>query len=367
MGRARTTAVAALCALCVAGCRRVSEEIEVGFQGEARRNSMLAAQRLLEHYGADVEVTRGLEVPDDTGAVLVAEGDAFRVGGPRLDALLAFVEAGGRAVVCLGGFEEAPFDLLGALGEEFEGMDDDFPSSALLDELSLDLRASYGYTSGAAGAPLGHDIDPIVSAGLFYDADLDDETPVRVVRRGLGTIAVTNSGDYFVNSRIGDEDHAGLFMTLVGWPAAPGRAVVSFTEPVGLTTLIDERAPWTVPAGLLLLALWVWRVSRRFGPTLALAPDPPGDLRAHLARVGELLWRADRGALALRSARALALRRLTARRPDLAHAEPAAIADAVAGELDASAPEVERALFGSRRLDLRALQRSLHILQRIAT
>jgi len=367
MARVRTTTVVALCALGLAGCRKVSEDIEVGFQGEARRNSMLAAQRLLEHYGAEVEVTRGLDVPEDAATVLVAEGDAFRVRGPRLDALLEFVESGGRAVVCLGGFDEAPIDLLGALGDEFAGMNEDFPDSALLDELDLDLRASYGYTDGAASAPLGHDIDPVVSAGLFYDSDVDDDTPVQVVRRGRGVVAVANTGQYFVNSRLADEDHAGLFMTLTGWPGTPERVAVSFTEPIGLTTLIGDRAPWTVPAGLLLLGLWVWRVSRRFGPTLALAPDPPGDLRAHLARVGELLWRADHGALALRSARSLALRRLTARRPDLAHSEPAAITGAVAEEIDASAHEVERALFGSRRLDLRALQRALHILQRIAT
>lgn len=359
-GGALRTTVALLCALSVAGCKRVSEDVEVGFQGEARRNSMLATQRLLEHFGAEVEVVRGLRVPEDPATVLVAEGDAFRVRGPRLRALLEFVESGGRALVCLGGFDEAPFDLLGALGEEFEGTNESFAENALLEELDLDLGASYGATDGEAGAPLGHDIDPIISAGLF-----DDVSPVAVVERGRGAIAVTNSGQYFVNSHLADEDHAGLFMALVGWPDAPRSVVVSFTEPVGLTTLIRDRAPWTLPTGLLLLVLWLWQISRRFGPTLALAEAPTGDLRAHLARVGELLWRADRGALALRSARTLALRRLSARRPDLAHAAPAAITEAVAAELEAPPAEVERALFGSRRFDARALRRAQHILQRI--
>jgi hypothetical protein len=85
-----------------------------------------------------------------------------------------------------------------------------------------------------------------------------------------------------------------------------------------------RRHGWMVAvAGALLLGLWLWSASRRFGP---LASDPPAERRElmeHVRAAGRLEWKNGAARALLQAAREAVLARVRDRHPGLESLDPA--------------------------------------------
>ena len=339
---------------------RVTVREHVGYQGEARANPLLAAQRLLVRLGAPAErvdsVMRFARLPPD--ATLVLGPGRAALSREHVDAILGWVERGGR-LVAVAEWHRQQDRLLDALdiGRQPVGAG----AGARVTEVTL---------SGAEG------VMRVEFAGRQKLVDrkrratfvLDGPAGLQLVElaRGRGRVTILADHRFATNGEIGRHDHAEFVWELVR-PADPGGRVLLAPrlESPSLARLLREEAPLALAAAAALLLAWLARITRRFGP---VAPDPEPARRRlldHLRAAGRYAW--DRGGAERLAAQAREsfLRRIARQHPDVA-ALPAADRARVLAErtgyavrsvsdaLDGSLPEPRR--FTQAMATLQALE-----------
>ncbi len=274
----------AMLLLVSSGCFGSSEfeEYEVGFQGLAARNPYLGAQLLAQELGYGAEGTTVLtNLPPTDWAMLMRDG-VMTGGEPQARDLLAWAADGG--------------DLWVDLGDTSVWDDDANPDEGpshwalyeLLDVLELDVVDNEGDEGrGVSFAPeldlpwpeesvvLG---DPERRSSVYWGSP----TFASMLRLpwGRGNVSFFCSLHGFDNHNLKDGDWAEFFEQLLGG--------AEFDEPVkglmvvyggerSFMALLWRHAWFFLVAMGGLLALWLWRVSRRFGPILEdPAWDPEG-------------------------------------------------------------------------------------------
>jgi len=231
----------------------------VDFQGKARHERWLVAQRLLQRMGAKAQTVRSLPelggLPRDA-TLLLPRGRQSLTPQSR-ESLLNWVRQGGRLVV-----EAEPPYL----------------PDPLLDQLGVRRKM----------------------------------VAVTEDRKGSGEL------DAVSNASIGLHDHAEFLWRMVqGDHGTPD--VFFFSDPRKLSLLEWLRTnAWSAVAGSALLVLvWLWHTAPRFGP---LAPDPERARRRlldHLRASGRFLWAHGGAQLLVDAARESCLRRVARVHPDL--------------------------------------------------
>jgi hypothetical protein len=236
----------------------------------------------------------------------------------------------------------------------------------------------------ARGEPLRVQFDPRFSwvdseqRAHFSIADAAGTHLVQV-RVGQGLItALTDSGflsneglwdegDVFHYGGIANFDHAELTYRLVTTGGRTGPVYVVWKEDwPGLGALLLEHGWQTVASGSLLLAVWVWLRSRRFGPVLADRPADRRQLMEHVDAVGRFDWKNDAGRSLVASVRDALLERVKARYPNWAALRRYELAQRLA-ELAKLPPEqVEQAL-GPELLPSRGARDRESFVRNIAT
>ncbi|MCP5020933.1 MAG: DUF4350 domain-containing protein [bacterium] len=259
------------------------KEIEVGFQGLARSNPYLGAQRLAEELGYEASGTTVLsQRPPTDWAMLIRDG-VMKGGEPQAAELLQWAGDGGDLWVDLG--DTSVWD---------DGHDDslDGPSQwavyYLLEELQLDVVDNDG--DAGCGVSIASNLelpwpeqsvvlgDPGRRASVYWGKPTF--AAMLKLPWGRGHVSFFSSLHGFDNHNLPDDDWAEFFEELM--------AGAEFSEPVrglmvvygdgqGFFTLLWEHAWFFLIAMGVLLAAWLWRVSRRFGPILEdPAWDPEG-------------------------------------------------------------------------------------------
>jgi len=286
-----------------------------GYTGEARRNPLLALERMATHLGADARELRSIAelgaLPPDGVVVLHARRD--NVTEPVRRRLLEWVSRGGRLVV-----EAEPF-----------GLDD-----PLLTALGI-VRGKP--TAAAPGPPsrpayLWAGDDKPLATTLFPYPPLSHAQPVMAlawngqnavvaVAHGKGRVTAVSSLAFARNAAIGGAQNATLAWRLIEAGDAP-IAILNRPERLSLWKWLVRNA-WPALAGTaLLVALWLARIVPRFGPVAPDAPPARRRLVDHLLAVGRFHWSTRRAAHLLEAAREGALRRLYRARPDFANGTP---------------------------------------------
>ncbi len=135
-------------------------------------------------------------------------------------------------------------------------------------------------------------------------------------RLGRGMLTALTDDLWLRNDRLGDADHAEMALRLAALDDRPGPAwiVVSETWP-GLLAQARRYAAAPLLALLVLIAAWVWRASRRFGPILPPAAPERRRFLEHLDAAGRFHWRQGRGDVLLRASREAVERRMRHRHP----------------------------------------------------
>ena len=303
---------------CYFNVEAVTERVYAGFSGEAARNPLLALQRLTERMGAKTEVVRraaDLDAPDP-GATLVLSANRHAMNPARVRRVLRWVEDGGRLIV------EA---------EALETRD------ALLDALGIS-RLKAAVSNAEVDIALPHARPMKVTMLPMRLADLRNRpgtniphgTGTALLRfdHGRGSVTVLPSFWFMSNSEIGDNEHAAFAWTLIQ-PRADAAASVTrvliaphFERPSLFAWLAGEALP-AFGAAAVLLALWLARKVRRFGPIVPREASAGRRLLDHLRASGRFEWSAHAAPRLLAAAREGCLANIAKARPALAGFQPA--------------------------------------------
>jgi hypothetical protein len=317
--------VIALIALVATNLEWVDESVEPEFHGEARRNPLLACERLLTRLGLPAESRPRLGKLPDSDHVLVLRTTGRFLPRPLEERLLEWAAEGGHLIVLFpsepevreqieGALEEGRFEL--AVARELGVRCKDDPS--LRQEVEIDfgegpLRMRWG-GSLAFEDPLGR-----------AEVVLGDSMEARLLSivHELGRVTLVADDRWADNEGLGDaeHDHARAVWQMVGLEGGRTGAVLVYGEEATGLILLIAREGWMVVASLAaLVAAYLWRIGARFGPLLPELPRDRRDFSEHVVASGEFLWRTGARTALLAAPRDEIRRRLGWARPHLASA-----------------------------------------------
>lgn len=339
------------------------EKTYVGFQGEARYNSLLAAQRFLQTKTHSVKSMTGLvDLPPPSGT-LVMPTQRYEQGPKQAHALLDWVRAGGNLIV--------------VPTQASEG-------SATQDWLlhGLGVRSvAHRPVGSEAYAPANVDI-PAVSDFMQVDfkpcttLEYRGHAPQVLVRGergahvlryslGAGVLTVLSDANFMHNAEIGRYDNAAFLWYLTHYQRQGDIWLIYSGDMPPLWKWLGTHA-WTVliSAGVLLVVC-LWSCGRRFGPIRLAPPLARRRLLDHIEASGQFLWQKGQRAKLLNGVREALSRRLEFRHPALAALPPDKRAAHLAELVQAPSAATQKALFDPFAPDEYEFTDAVNLLEKI--
>lgn len=323
----------------------VSEAVNTGFKGEARFNSLLAAERFLtseKHPARSMVSLVGL--PPVSGT-LVMPGQRFEVGPELAGKLLAWVRAGGHLLVTAQEASSGPDEhsrdwLLRSMGVsqavvagEEAGpsipMDMDIPEADNFMQVTVPPRVVLQHTG----------IAPSRSIRGAYGAHVVQYT------LGRGELTVLSDARFMTNASIGCFDNAAFLWLLTRNQAHGPVWLVYGGDMPPLWKWLGQHAWMVMVSAAVLFAAWVAQHRRRYGPLLTSPPAARRRLLDHIEASGRFLWRNGQHAALLAGARDALRRTLVHRHPVLAGLNQASLSRHLADLSGLPADSIEQALF----------------------
>lgn len=337
---------------------RVPTREWVGYQGEARRNAFLAAERLLARMGVSVRHVKTpgelRELPPNGTLILPDRRDSIAPDERRR--LLAWVEAGGHLIV-EDEDHRRPDPILDALAVKRK------PVQNPGNEASLEIRLPH------APAPMKvrmHALQTLEAPQARVSVQGKAATHLVHFARGRGQVTALNDLAFMRNALIGTNDHAEFLWQLVRFQPETA-AVFVFDNPQKLSLagwLADHAWP-ALAAAAGMLALWLWHIAPRFGP---LAPDPEPVRRRlldHLRASGRFQWSTGGAATLAESAREAALRRVARAQADFAGLSGSEREARLNQSFGLTAEEARRVLRPAQNLAIHEFVTGMRVFQRI--
>ena len=334
----------------LAGCGETERKRRtVGYKGEARSNSFLAAQRLLEQRGYDVEQRSGAGGLDyGTSTLFLAPSSLNTVG--RAKRLMNWVDHGGHLVLMVSGGEKTGNDfrmeqrewsmfdresngfdyLLKGLGVEIEQWSTE-PENHLLDGMDRD---DWEVMPEGDRVLLGSEISKLTlrereltihhwaDRGLVFDAKYysdvgSNDEPAENKHRflsvsyGTGRVTVLSDARPLRNRYLGQADHAQLLVDLMDLSRG-GQVVFTNGTGEGFFSLVWRNFWMAVVAAAVAVVFWLWKNMPRFGPVQDLPESTQREFSGQVRGIGRFLWKNKRddallGALRQNISRRIAL------------------------------------------------------------
>jgi len=332
----------------------ITETVEIGYQGEARQNPLLAAERFLERMGTSVE-SRILYKNDilswDFFEWTLNREDTLILRRNRPDftesqksLLFKWLKTGGHLII------EAEKD--DALLKKFRitlsktDLDNNEPDEATpisFDWQGYPLQVSFNqnYDLKPFYEPITKISDKFGTYALFYYFS-------------QGYVTILSDLTFIENHQIGEYDNAQFFWHLLNSERAATRVFIFYNPTIDGSESKHEipslwQLLWTnlgavIISTLLLLLFWLWAISRRFG---SLLPEPPRARRRlleHLEASGQFLWKQDQAVMLLTTAQQVLLKRLESVHPDWTRLSRRQLSQQLAQISGMSANEIEMAL-----------------------
>ncbi|MEJ2452594.1 MAG: DUF4350 domain-containing protein [Candidatus Thiodiazotropha sp.] len=327
---------------------------------QARRNPLLAAERLLNRLGQQAESRSGrqylIQPPEESGVLLVRD-----LGAPlpadRVDALLAWVEAGGQLIATPGRLQsdELRRPLLEAFGVELvnlwdiEGLD---WLKDVADEGDAEQKPTQAIVlPNGNETPLEIEFDSDRRFEVDYDGDYwqapsEGDPHLLIFPYGRGYVTFLSDSGFFDNGRIGDYDHAPLLAELAD---GPERVWLLYSSQMpSLLELIWRWAPYLVVSLLLFVGLSIWHMGRRSGPRIVSGQQQRRDLLEHLQAAAQFNWRTDPSASLLQQARKQVEKRWMISHPQLHHLDRDARCEWLAERTGMTPEAIELALYNAQ-------------------
>lgn len=321
---------------------RVEEEVEVGYQGAARANPFLAAERLFTRLGAPARtLAAGPTVLPPAGHALLLLSPARSLSAERFEAIRTWVSQGGRLLVMP---DEAP-SLDPVLRHWLVEVSEE-PDAGEPEILQVPLRDG----TGKAKVEVSR-IRRLEVERTDAQVSIGSEAGLAFVRykEGEGSVTFLADASFLTNEHIGQNDHAALAWALVraGGEAPQGVWIAIRDRVPTLSQLLARNAWMALASGFVLIAAWLWYAGARFGPLL---PAPPLDRRSlleHVEASGDFLWRTGRGDDLLQGARQALLHRIDVREPGWGRLPAPELVQRLAAGAKLPAVRIDRALYGA--------------------
>jgi hypothetical protein len=332
---------------------------------EARRNPLLAAEKLLSRLGHEVESKSGrkylVDPPQEIGVLLVRD-----LGAPlpqkRVDNLLSWVEAGGHLIATPGKLQDNELErpLLLSFGVDFvyqsELQELDWVKELVeeakkaSDQVADEAQTTSMLLPGDEEAPVSIEIDSdswfnVDYPYTYWQAPAEERPHLLIFPFGEGYVTFLSDNGFFDNLRLGDYDHAVLLAELT---AGYDRVWLLYSAQMpGLIQLIWRWAPYLVVSLALLIILLIWQMTRRSGPLILSGQRQRRDLLEHLQASAQFNWRIDPKAGLLQQVRRQVEKRWLTSHPPLQRLDRAGRCQWLAEHTGMTAEAIDLALYRS--------------------
>ena len=247
------------------GMKKETRKVEVGFRGEARVNSLLAAGEYLQKRGMIVKKQSNFKAGEELwgNSLVICTFNSIPREKEALMALENFVSSGGTLIY---GFSENSRDstMVSEAQKEFLGirsMDKlEFPVPA---ELSLNLENSETNVPIVFSCQTRYKIK--MAHSTLNDVVEDGNTLYSDYSYGGGRIIFVNDLGLFENRRIDQDDNILLFDTLAYYEFSNAVIVYSRDMP-SIYAWLWNNAFAAILCSFLLLLVWLMNRTKRFGP-----------------------------------------------------------------------------------------------------
>lgn len=413
----RSVFLAATLLLCGCDGRWEDYEKTTGYQGKARVNPFLAAERVLDGLGHNAHGVKSLaKLPPHDSVILISGENGLPEGRARQ--LLRWTYSGGHLIYCLGGTrayndfetqfgtfiaamlkEEKKDPILQQLGisaekrfptEEIkEAFDDVFnlppadpakPASPKRrqmddeDESKLESLQDLRWNGANYQLSLGGHQQLVIKRKLRngeFSAGPKDGALALHLQHGMGSVTLLTHARPFRNHWIGEHDHARWLAALVGLNGSKEVLFVSGAAGSFLS-LLWQHGWMALIALAVCLIFWLWQQLPRFGPLAEVELDTTRHFASHVGALGEFFWRMRRGALLVTAARAAVWERVREKHRSLddgSHQMNDVLAAEIARRTGLPAPRITAAFdiappdtahnFVALMRDLQAMRRAL--------
>lgn len=300
----------------------VKKEQQVGFQGIAKTNDLLAAEFFLRQMGVDARQVNGLyalrNLPSSQHTLLITT-ERETLNKELTEALLQWIRSGGHLIV----------KVRHHSSKKSKSKKDKqvVESDALLDNLSV-FAARSNASKKNKDIPvtinLGNQLDSNIEVNFPYfrilsryrhnqkNDNADIPQPIWTIqdelgdyllqfRLGQGLLTVLTSTQIFTNEEIAKFNHARFLHYLVQLPEHDaGVWMIRTDEMPALWQWLWNNIEYTMFCLSFLLLLWLWQTPFRFGPRLNDVQTERRSLLEHIQAIGYYRWHEKQSGVLLR-------------------------------------------------------------------
>lgn len=349
---------------------KISENVEIGYQGEARDNPLLAAERLLERMGTPTKTIQSLSDIDlNMQDTLILYNTP--ISEEESNQLHYWIEAGGHLIIAnkTGDDYLSTIPLFTQLGiTQYQNY---------LDEAEIAQSPPLEFFWARYRLQVAFNPDYYLKSGYYDPAKkIADEhgTHLLFYYYSTGMLTILSDLAFFENYKIDKYDHAQFLWHLVHFKRQAERVWLLHTQADMNGTKKNVPSLWAllwinmwtiIISATTLLLFWLWLISRRFGTLLPAPPRARRRLLEHIEASGHFFWRQNQAQILLHAARQAVLKRLDSEHPYWARLSQAQLSQHLAQISELPADEIEKALHGNKHNTEIAFTRAIQILTQI--
>jgi hypothetical protein len=277
--------------------RRV-EEHETGFQGEARQNEYLAAERFLQKYGMQIKslsTILDLKAMPPSDDVLFIPTARYDLSPEKIQEILSWVKHGGHLITrsrrpFSGKIvkDDTLFDLLGVethAKKEIDLLDTTKPSV-------IDVHVNSKIEDKKVEFDMNVWMKDLEKHDISWRVKGENGSQLLEYQIGEGFVTLLSDIGFLKNSRIAKHDHAAFLYTLVHVDNRNRNIwIVRNDDMPSLLSVLRQKAAASLIALAIFLVFWLWYVTRRFGPLQQTEEGLRRSLREHITSTGFFQWR----------------------------------------------------------------------------
>lgn len=275
------------------------EEKDVGFQGEARRNEYLAAERFLEKVGMEIKGLATIldlkkELPGLNDILFIPTG-RYDLAAKKVEELLTWVKQGGHLVVRARQgsinkptIQDALFDTLGVETHRKQ-VNNLFARN---NRTIIDVHVNDTIENKQVEFDTNGWMKDKALNELVWQVDGENGSHLLEYKFGSGTITILSDIRFLENAFIDKHDHASFLYTIVQLDQSKSTLwIIRSDDMPSLFSIIKQKAPAAVGLFTVFIVLWLWYGTRRFGPLLQRLKPARRSLGEHITASGYYQWR----------------------------------------------------------------------------
>lgn len=301
------------------------EELDTGYSAEARQNQYLAAERFLEKFGMQIKsIPTMLDVKalPPPGDVLFIPTARYDLSAKRVRELVDWVKRGGhliaraRATASIGSGRDDPlFNALGVVthakkqdkGKKQTDADKQPVITIHVNSKVEDKKVAFNSNIWMTDTKK-HELN--------WRVDGKHGSQILEYQLGKGYVTLLSDLQFLYNVNIAENDSAAFLYALVHIDQRNRKIwIVRHDDMPSLLSIMEVKIPATLIAFMILLAVWLWYTTRRFGPLLTFESGQRRSLREHITSSGYYQWRNNNRTALFMSARMALQEQIAQSRP----------------------------------------------------